>query len=271
MSNFNYGVGVVTCNRADFLAKCVDSIPEGVDIVVVNDGSDRTYNFNKKPYIIENPKNLGVGRSKNKAFRYLLDKGHEHIFIIEDDMLIKDPSVFDRYIEAARKTGLGHLNFGYHGPANKGGVSKGTPQPRFIVDYGNDIRIAINMHGVGSFCYYSKKVLDACGLMDEQFQNAFEHIDHDYVLHKAGYYTPHWNFADLADSWKYIDEQACSEESSSIRPRADWMRNIQNAAQYFHKKHGMYPAWQGGIPDTSEEDVKKCLKEIYKKHAIKEN
>lgn len=37
--------------------------------------------------------------------------GVEHIFIVEDDILLKDVSVFRQYVETARAFGLGHLNF----------------------------------------------------------------------------------------------------------------------------------------------------------------
>ena len=34
----NIGIGIVTCNRSDFYNKCRKSIPEGHDVVTVNDG-----------------------------------------------------------------------------------------------------------------------------------------------------------------------------------------------------------------------------------------
>lgn len=266
------GIGIVTCNRPEFFLKCLRSIPDDNLIAVVNDGGDfedisrlqkeKTFTY------FHNEKNIGVGRSKNKLLRYLLGSDCEHIFIIEDDIIVKDPKVFDAYINARNITGIQHFNFGYHGPANKNGVSGGAPKPRFIVDYGN-IKIAINQHSVGAFCYYTKESLEKAGLIDEEFTNAFEHVEHDYRLYKAGFAPPYWNFADLANSMDYLDEIECSEKSSAIRPRSDWMDNIKRGAEIFKKKHGYLPAWQGCVPDSSESQVKDILKRMYKKHSIK--
>jgi GT2 family glycosyltransferase len=264
------GVGIVTCSRPSFFLKCFNSIPVDIELVVVNDGADFSdiEKLKEKRHFdyIHNSTNIGVGKSKNILFRQLLAKDCDHIFIIEDDIVVKDKNVFNEYIRARNLTGIQHFNFGYHGPANKNGVSGGPPKPRFVVDYGN-IKIAINHHSVGAFCYYTKEVLKKVGLIDEDYTNAFEHVDHDYRMYKAGYAPPYWNFADLADSMNYLDEIECSEKSSAIRPRDDWMKNIKEGAEIFRKKHGYLPAWQGCVPDTEEQGVKGIMKQIYKKYA----
>jgi GT2 family glycosyltransferase len=268
------GVGIVTCNRPQFFLKCFKSIPKGVELVVVNDGSNfedwQKLLKDKDFTYIHNKQNLGVGKSKNILFKELLKKKCDHIFIIEDDIIVKDPNVFSEYIKARNITGIQHFNFGYHGPANRGNVSKGAPNPRFIVDYG-EIKIAINMHSVGAFCYYTKEVLEKVGLLDEEYTNAFEHVDHDYRIANAGYCTPYWNWPDLANSCDYLDEVECSEKSSSIRPRSDWQSNIQKGAATFQKKHTFLPAWQNCVPDSTPVIVKRIMKTIFNKHSKQKN
>ena len=261
------GVGIITCNRPDFVYKCIPSLYADNkkeyfnEIILINDGKEITeYDLSFVPNINNNT-NIGVGRSKNKAFKYLLEKDCDHIFIIEDDIIIKDLNVFDAYINARNVTGIQHFLFGYHGPANKAGISGGIPYPRFIVDYGN-IKIAINQNSVGAFCYYTREVLENVGLIDEEFHNAFEHVDHDYRISKAGYCTPYWNWPDLANSIDYLDEIECSEKSSAIRPRNDWKKNIEKGALLFQKKHGYMPAYYDFVPDTIKDDIIKFLKKI---------
>jgi GT2 family glycosyltransferase len=264
------GVGIVTCNRPSFFLKCFNSIPVDIELVVVNDGADfsdiKKLKEKRDFTYIHNKANLGVGKSKNILFKQLLSKNCDHIFLIEDDIIVKDKNVFNEYIKARNLTGIQHFNFGYHGPANKNGVSGGPPKPRFIVDYGN-VKIAINHHSVGAFCYYTKDVLEKIGLIDEEYTNAFEHVDHDYRIAKAGYTTPYWNFADIANSIDFLDEIECSEKSSSIRPRGDWSENIKKGYFIFKKKHNYFPAFQDGVPDTEEQGVKNIMKQIYKKYA----
>lgn len=264
------GVGIVTCNRPNFFLKCFRSIPKTVELVVVNDGSefeDWKKLLKEKPFTyIHNENNIGVGKSKNKLLRALLEKGCADIFLVEDDIIVKDPLVFDQYIKAKDITGIQHFNFGYHGPANKGGISGGSPKPRYIIDYG-DVRVAFNTHSVGAFCYYTKACLDKVGLIDEDYTNAFEHVDHDYRIFKAGMGAPYWHFPDIANSCDYLDEIECSEKSSAIRPRSDWRSNIEQGVDLFKKKHGYLPAWQGAVPDMDEKKVKRILKDIQRFHA----
>ena len=269
------GIGIITCNRPDFANKCISALFNDSnnlpfqEAVLINDGSEITEYDLSFIATINNETNIGVGKSKNKAFKYLLEKGCDHIFLIEDDLIVKNPDVFKAYINARNKTGIQHFNFGYHGPANKAGVSGGKPVPRFIIDYGDGVEIAINQHSVGAFCYYTREVLENVGLIDEEFHNAFEHVEHDYRIAKAGYCTPYWNWPDLANSMDYLDEIECSEKSSSIRPRDDWQINIQKGAKLFYEKHGVLPAWNNAVPDSSVEQVKSIMKEIFKKHAIR--
>jgi GT2 family glycosyltransferase len=275
MQKNKIGLGLITCDRPEFFLKSHGAIKDNCDIsmCVVDDGTTPIRDLidfgedNNTHYIRTNGRE-GAGKAKNKAFKYLLEIGCEHIFLLEDDIIIKDQNVFNEYINARNKTGIQHFMFGYHGPANKAGISGGKPVPRYVIDYG-DIKIAINLHSVGAFCYYSAQSLNEVGLIDEQYINAFDHVDHDYRLAKAGYSSPYWNWADLANSTDYLEEIECSEKSSTIRPNKDWAENIQKGAEYFFSKHGVLPAWQNAVPDTQFKDLKKILKDIHSKHSIK--
>ena len=258
------GLGIITYNREAFFEKCISSIPKDKvdELVIVNDGSPYTDLITHNIHTIQHYTNKGVGVSKNDAMRYLLEKGCTHIFLIEDDIAIKDSNVFEAYINTAKATGLWHLMFGYHGPANKAGKQN---TPRVVIDYGDGIQVALNHHCVGAFCYYHKGVLKNIGLMDEKFLNAFEHVEHTHQIIKAGLLPAFWWFPDIADSCKYLDEQACSEDNSSIRPRPDWRSNIEKAFDYYIQKHGVSPLH---TPDTSREEVLKLLKTIKKTYSI---
>ena len=266
------GIGLLTCNRPDFFQKSLESIPCGVaKIIVVNDGVPLSPSImgqvkrKKADRFIQNEWNLGVAKSKNILFRELLARGCRHIFIMEDDIVIKKDSVFMEYIKARNRTGVQHFNYGYHGPANKEGISGGWPAPRYIISC-QDVRIAINKNSVGAFCYYSSEVLDNVGLIDERFHNACDHVDHDYRIALAGYSTPYWNFADLADSMNYLSEIECCNSSSTIRSHASWQKNINESYALFNKKHGYFPAGENSVPDSSFNQVMVSLDEILRKY-----
>lgn len=259
-------VGIVTCDRIDFFKKCYHSIKSNDNkdliIAVCNDGK-KDVPIDADTIYIKHSKNKGVGASKNDLFREALKNPKvEHIFIIEDDIVVKNIDVFNKYIKAKELTGIHHFLFGYHGPANKNNISGGPPKPRYVIDYGADLKLAINTHSVGAFCYYSRESLEKTGLFDEEFVNAFDHVDHDYRLAKNGYSTPYWNWADIADSIDYLEEIECSETNSSIRGKKNWMENIQKGAKKFYDKHGYMPAWQNHVPDTPKSELINLLKKF---------
>lgn len=276
------GVGIVTCGREEMfknlfnsLLNCKDDIDH---LCIVEDTRNPNPNFEN--YIVESTQdkwkldgslfrittdiNLGVAKAKNYVLQHLMNQGCDHIFLIEDDMIIKDPNIFQAYINASKKSGIQHLMFGYHGPANKNGISHGNPCPRLVVDYGG-FSLAFNQHCVGAFCYYSHKCLEDVGLIDEKFRNAFDHVSHSYDLSLKGYSTPYWWWADLANSLDYIEEQVCSEENSSIKTPESmqkWESNIRSSMDYFKEKFGVYPFGGDGVRDTDEQEVLTFLKNV---------
>lgn len=234
------GVSIITCNRAEMFSKLVESLPSGKfdEFVVVNDGDPIPHKSDR--FSIETG-GVGVGAAKNAALKYLLDRGCDYIFLIEDDMLIKRADIFDAYITASKRTGIQHFLFAYHGPANKNNISGGPPSPRVIVEYPGGVRISLNQHCVGAFCMYTKESLENVGLFDTKFHNAFEHVHHSYLLCKQNFCTEYWWWPDLANSLDYIEEQACSEHNSTIRPRSDWQDNIKKGFKHFIEVEGISP------------------------------
>lgn len=267
------GIGIITCNRDAMFKRLLQSIPMNSydELVIINDGDEKYSSAELEKHLQVDPPtrgfftvhnnttNLGVGKSKNIALQYLLDQGCDYLFLIEDDMVITNWRIFDQYIAASEISGIQHFMFALHGPANKNGVSKGLPCPRAIFDYTSELKVALYQHCVGAFCMYTRESLEKVGLYDEQFLNAFEHVEHSYRLAKEEFSTPYWWWADLADSYKYIEEQACSEDNSTIRPRADWAPNINSAWRYFEQKHNYTPT---GIPSAPLGEVTKLIKKL---------
>jgi len=261
------GVGIITKDRPQFLKKLLDSIDgcNWLDLIIINDGDSFQcpgYNY----YIHTNETNLGVAASKNKAMKHLLDIGCDHIFLIEDDMFIKDQNIFQAYINASKKSGIQHFNFSQHGFANKirNNVGEIIANPKITVRYDNT-GISFYQHCVGSFSYYSRKCLEDVGLMDERYYNACEHVDHTYEIIKKGYHPPFWWFADIENSWEYIGDDGWSFETSSICSNPSFTEYVKKADNIFLKKHGHLPT-QTHLVEM--DDFGKYLKEIKKKWTI---
>jgi GT2 family glycosyltransferase len=256
------GVGIVTCNRLDYLRGLLASLEQcsnTIDkLVIVNDGEPITsFSDLKFPILntewFNNPQNLGVGKSKNRALKLLLDDECDYIFIIEDDMVVLDSTVFDKYIEAYKQSGIHHFNYGPGSPFNRKQdiqfdlhnrhllKQDSEPNPKLIVDY-KTIKISLFEHTVAMFSFFTKEALESVGLIDEDFYNAWEHVDHTYRIIKAGYHPPFWWFADIHDSHKYLTEAPGAIDNSSIANKTEqWQKNVYGGREIYKQKHGHYP------------------------------
>jgi len=242
------GLGIVTYNRPNYLRQCLEALKEndsgGADyIIVYDDGSDEKYDdeyedtiqdkYPLLPYIF-NKTNKGVAHAKNELLKKLIETGCEHIFIIEDDILMQHPDTCKLYIDYAKMVGVKHLNFALHGPMNIG--KKRTY-----------LGTTVYPNCVGAFSYYHKECIDKVGYFDENFYNAFEHVYHTYKIAEAGLTTPFWYFADHPMSDRLLKEIPGSIDNSSIRTSEDWQDNVKKAQQHWIKKEGTWlpprPPW----------------------------
>jgi glycosyltransferase involved in cell wall biosynthesis len=271
------GVGIITCNRTDYLSGLLNSLIQCEvtinELVVVNDGEpvENLKNPLKNSTWLDNPENLGVGKSKNRAMQHLLDKGCDYIFIIEDDMIILDSSIFTKYIEAYKASGIHHFNYGPGSPFNRKQdiqfdlhnrhllKQDSEPNPKMVLDY-KTVKVSLFEHTVAMFSFFTKEVLEKVGLIDQAFYNAWEHVDHTYRIIKAGYHPPFWWFADLHDSHKYLTEAPGAIDNSSIANKTEqWEKNVYGGRETYLKKHGHYP---NQPPYASKEDVVKIIKKL---------
>lgn len=239
------GLGITTYNRPEMAKKCIRSVVQhchSVDqIEVYNDGSDPKYRgaYSRayKPlvelahaHVTDALVNHGVAYAKNQLIKRLLYDGCDWIFLCEDDIRVLSPQAIDGYLSACTSAKVHHLSFAHHGPANQGGP----------LDVAGDL--AYYPHSVGAWVCFSAESLINGGLFDENFVNAWEHVEHELRLMQAGFIagaSPH-RFPDAAGSREWLGEIPGSLEKSSIRPRSDWHSNIRNGLLY----------WRDNKPET---------------------
>lgn len=277
------GVGIITCNRPDYLRNllntlvdCESSIDE---LVVINDGRPITDFDLFFGTWIDNEVNLGVGKSKNKAMQHLLDEGCDYIFIIEDDMIIKNKDIFNAYIKASDLTGIQHFNFGPGTPFNRTQSivnydlhnrefldNNSKPNPKAIIEYTKDVQIDLYEHVAGVFSFFTKEILLTVGLHNESYKNAWEHVDHTFRIIKEKGHPPFWWFADIHNSVNYIEiPNEAIKDSSTSNNKEEWFKNINAGREIYKQQHGFYPNM---CPHTSKDDVIKNLKDIKSKWTI---
>jgi len=273
MQKNKIGVGLITCDRKHFFEKSYKSLinasnkQDNCEIIIVNDGIEQLLPEIDK--VINTTGKKGVGFAKNQALKHLIEQECEHIFLMEDDVEISDANVFNLYINAAKETGIKHFNFGLHGNHNIGPLR--TPIIRKTINYPSNMKIRLYPNVLGAFSYYHIDTLNAVGLMDEQFYNALEHVDHTYQIIKAGYHPPFRWFADVEGAELCIKDVVPDHQESKIRSEDDFIKNFMENHERFMKKNNFSVISGVGTPENeyTEGEALTILKEIWKRNTEK--
>ena len=172
--------------------------------------------------VLHNPENGGVAKAKNAVINELLMRGCDYIFVMEDDIIPAHKMLIPAYLAANRMTGIDHLMFAHHGDGNTDG--------------------AVDVQGpivwwpacVGAFTFYTRDVLESSGLLDENFHNAWEHVEHSWrILKSHGVSYGIW--PDVRGSEQLLKEIPGSIENSSIgkQDNPDRIRTIIKGLEYW--------------------------------------
>lgn len=250
---------MLTYQRKAYYDLVVEAInnnkPNNCFTCVVNDGIDSYASDKDANIVIRNNDKLGVSKSKNKIVDTLLENGCEHIFIIEDDIIIKDKNVYDKYINAAAETGIHHLC--YEKVDNNG--ANLTYKKKY-----NNCELGFYKNPQGAFMYANAQIYKKVCKFDEKYLNAFEHIDFEYTLVRNNLAPPFWYFPDLIDSELYIDTIEGCVENSTITNKENYNSNIQISAHYFIQKWNHFT---NQIPQASTDQVEEKLLFLQKHYA----
>lgn len=256
------GIGIITCDRPDYLKKLIKSL-DGIytnNIVIINDGVKQ---IDGGKILVHNntPSKQGVGKTKNQALKLLKD--NDYIFLLEDDIIIKDKIVFEKYINASKLSGIQHFNFAFHGVDNY--LPDGSPAIRLKLDYSPAVSVCLYPNVYGAFSMYTKKCIEEVGLMDEFYYNAMEHVDHTAAIIKAGMHPPFRWFADIADSNIYIEEIDRAHSGSEIRRDQKWIDSFHKAADHFVQKFG-FDVRNPYAATASKDEAITTIKQIKKQY-----
>ena len=226
------GVGITTYETPHYLDALYDSIPHDKidELVIVNGGSPYERHYDKAD-MIQHCSNHYPSVCRNDAAHYLKRRGCEHIFLIEDDMVIKDETIFDQYILAANTTNLCYLCFA---STSWHSGEPGNRTPAAVIEYNEDVSIALYPNMCNEFTYHH---YDTFQPYDEEFRYIFD-IDSAYrysqLNMRAG--APFWWFADLPNS----DDLIMNNPETESRINAGGARddNLKPEWIRFAEKHG---------------------------------
>lgn len=106
---YNFLIGVINFSRdCERLMKILDIYTENAVLFSNNEECD-----------FKIPEDEYISKTKNRIIDYAKEKEYEYVFILEDDILIKDLTIFDKYIELMEKYDLDVVSPGYNNLSNK--------------------------------------------------------------------------------------------------------------------------------------------------------
>ncbi len=251
------GVGITTYNAESYYKILYDSLPlDHIDCLVTVNGGDK-YSNNYSGHWIQHTQNKFPSVCRNECVKYLLDQNCEHIFIIEDDMIILKSNIFNEYINASKESGLKYLCFVSTSP---GAGSPHNRTPKTIIDYPNNRRIAFYQNMCNEFTYHHKTAFLNTGWYDENMRDGFD-VDMAYRESKNKHSSLFWYFADIINSDEYImNNPNATSRLQTERPDGSRADIIDKIWEYFYSKHQILV---NDIPHPSLDDLKIKLKQIY--------
>jgi len=251
------GVGIVTYNSENYFKELYKSIDQNkINHFVVVNGGDVYQDKYVCSEWIQHKINKYPAVCRNDAIKSLIKNDCEHIFIIEDDMIIKDSNIFSKYIETSKKTGLKYFSF------VSTSWDSGAPRsrtPRLVVQYSKDISVSFYKNMCNEFTYHHSSCFEKVGLYDTQFRDPFD-IDMAYRESQEEYAAPFWWFADITDSDLYIKNNPVAvSRLQGDRPDGNREQRIREQWEMFVQKHGLMV---NQIPDTSRERVLQKIQKL---------
>jgi len=288
--NETYVIGILTANRPEFLYNLMKSLDFTVNIkdslverlIMVNDGDNKNLEFPRnyltsiqdptkkgKFILCDHKENLGIAKSKNEILSIFMQHcKSDYLFLIEDDVVIKNPKIFNEYINISNLTGFQHLIWGSGGPNNIKTMDKIIlPDPRYTITYKEkDTEIEHDVlffkHCVGMFCLYTRKYLEKVGAFDEEYKNAVEHIDHSFKGATVDMIPGYGVWPDSEESFYCLDDQDRDLSHSSTRNFTEYEKNVMNGFRRFNSLYGFSPTTFPEITLTELQERCKLIKEL---------
>ncbi len=256
------GVGIITYNSERYFEQLFNSLPidPWYDLVVVNGGQPYTKSFKRfsgSVKWIQHDTNKGSAASRNDALHYLYEQGCEHLFLIEDDMIIKSPNIFKRYIEYAKISGLEYLNFASYA------WDSGHPfarTPKVKVGFSPEVSIWFYSNMCNEFTYRTRGLYERIGPYREDMTSLFD-CEWVYRASLDDKTSPFWYFPDIADS----DDLIMNNPESTSRLDADGnrMNKLEKENTIFFKEH---KCMINNIPLCTIDELTYKLKKIKNGH-----
>ena len=248
------GVGITTYNAEHYFKDLYDSLPiDKIDeLVVVNGGKEYEGKY-KDAHWIQHRKNYYPSLCRNDNLRFLQERDCDYFITLEDDMIIKDPDIFNKYIQAAEDSNIGYFCFA---STSWGSGEPGKRTPKLSIEYSKNTTVCLYPNMCNEFTFKTKKCIQDTGLYDHNFRYIFD-VENVYRIAKANHIPDFWWFPDIKDS----DDLIMNHPETETRINAGGARDKRLSKEYelFVSKHKVSVQ---EIPKTAKQSLVEKLQKL---------
>ena len=253
------GLVITTFDSESYFDQLYETIPfDRVDhLVVVNGGQPYSKSYDKCHWI-QHDKVKYASVARNDGLKYLISKNCEYYFVFEDDILVKSPDIFDKYIEASKASGIQYFGF----KSNAWGSGPiGARTPRLKIRPAPDAAlIGLYKNTCNEITFRTKLALREAGLFDERFRYSFD-IEMLYRLSLKNLIPAFWYFPDREDSDELVENNP--NAISRMNPNGERDTKLGPDFALFNHIHGVNI---NQVPDSNRDEIIEQLQFIKNKY-----
>jgi hypothetical protein len=159
------------------------------------------FGVSKEDIIEYSINNETLSKIKNNTIKYAKNKNYDFLFIIEDDIIIKDGSIFDKYISVMMEYKVGVVFYPYYSSFNR--VLGNIPNPAVKVKFNENDYQQLARIPVDAFIGLNLKTNNI--LFDENYQmmefnEYLKRCNDENIVPMNGFYF------DVNNSWEYFSD-----------------------------------------------------------------
>lgn len=258
--NKKIAVGIVNCYDQDTFVACKEALPN-VDLLL--DVHHTTYKIKDVPADRDIKRYISYGGLYNILLRYFYKNAADYIFLIKSNIIIKDHSIFNDYINTAKIFGTYFMS--------RGVLQEAPYSPSTIEDEFTKTNLCLYNNLGNDLIFMHKSHIKVCGYMYEGYTNIsgpddtniLEVYDYYNKIKNKLNYLPEGYFPDIDLSLiKSIKDRQASDIS---RPNliSNTTNNVAAAYGKFHYTHNFIPGKHKKETRDSAFTILKTIQQIY--------
>jgi hypothetical protein len=250
------GIGILDIYNQELLDQCYSSIPEELkeNVFITSVGNNNLpKNVIQKKYTTD----ISLAAMKNWIISQMRIKDLKYYFILDSNVLIKDPTIFEKVIKIAQTFGTWMMV----GP---------SPLPLPIEDDEANVTLNVSLGLNTSFLFIYSGIIKNNGYFDERYFNTknLDVLDYIIKLRTKGVYPPNNYNPIVQEGLEIVPSQILKKnhiDAFDMITR-DMPKDVQLSYGYFYHKHKYLPGQNDPAP-VDKEKLVEFIEQLQKNYA----